>query len=71
VIKSLRSPSFSSKNGVLGRLICSRTRALLGGSIPHLAKTDLIFDSVKALLNTGLKSPQNKAFKVVTFPIES
>jgi hypothetical protein len=71
VTGSLRSPSFNSKGGVLGRLICSRTRALLGGSISHLAKADLIFDSVKALSNAGLKSPQNKAFKVITFPIES
>jgi hypothetical protein len=57
VTKSLRSFSFSNKGSVLGRLICLRTRALLGGSILYLAKADLIFDFVKALLNAGLKSP--------------
>jgi hypothetical protein len=36
-----------------------------------LAKADLIFDSIKALLNASLKSPQNKAFEVVTFLIKS
>jgi hypothetical protein len=57
VTRSSRSSSFSNKGGVLGYLICSKTRALLGGSIPYLAKADLIFDFVKALSNTGLKSP--------------
>jgi hypothetical protein len=57
VTGSSRSSFFSSKGGVLGRLICLKTRALLGDSISHLTKADLIFDFVKALLNTGLKSP--------------
>jgi hypothetical protein len=71
VTQSLRSSFFNSKDGVLGRLICLSTRALLGSSIPYLAKADLIFDFIKALLNAGLKSPQNKAFEVITFSIES
>jgi hypothetical protein len=57
VTGSLRSSFSSSEGGVLGRLIYLRTRALLGGPIPYLAKADLIFDFVKALLNAGLKSP--------------
>jgi hypothetical protein len=57
VTRSLKSPFFSNKGGVLGCLICLRTRALLGDLILYLVKADLIFDSVKALLNAGLKSP--------------
>jgi hypothetical protein len=57
VTRFLRSLFFSNKGGVSGCLICSKTRALLGSSIPYLAKADLIFDSVKALSNAGLKSP--------------
>jgi hypothetical protein len=57
VTRFLRSSSFSSKNSVLGRLICLRTKALLDSLIPYLTKADLIFDFVKALLNAGLKSP--------------
>jgi hypothetical protein len=54
VTESLRSSFFNSKDSVLSRLICLRTRALLGGSILYLIKADLIFDSVKALSNAGL-----------------
>jgi hypothetical protein len=57
VTRSLKSFSFNSEGGVLGCLICLRTRALLGGLILYLAKADLIFDFIKALSNAGLKSP--------------
>jgi hypothetical protein len=57
VTRFLRSSSFNNKGGVLGCLICLRTKALLSDLIPYLTKANLIFNSVKALLNTGLKSP--------------
>jgi hypothetical protein len=55
--RSLRSPFSNNKDSVLDRLIYLKTKALLNSSIPYLTKANLIFDSVKALLNTSLKSP--------------